>query len=130
MPRSKFTEERRRIIVEALEKGHYLTVAAALAKVDTDTIYLWLKRGRAASSGRYYEFARAVEEAMAVAEDVSVAIIDGAAGDDWRAAAWKMERRHPDRWGKKERHEVTGKDGGEIVIRLEWPSGATPPSEL
>jgi hypothetical protein len=33
---------------------------------------------------------------------------------NWRAAAFILERRHPDRWTKKIRTEVSGPDGGPV----------------
>ena len=33
----------------------------------------------------------------------------------WQAAAWRLERRYPDRWGRT-RHEVTGADGGPVAV--------------
>ena len=36
----------------------------------------------------------------------------------WQASAWRLERKHQDRWGKRSevKAEVTGKDGGAIEI--------------
>lgn len=36
------------------------------------------------------------------------------AAPDWRAAAFILERRHPDRWGRQERREISGPGGGPI----------------
>ncbi|MDP3937833.1 MAG: hypothetical protein Q8R92_06825 [Deltaproteobacteria bacterium] len=37
---------------------------------------------------------------------------------EWTANAWHLERKHPERWGRKERVEHTGKDGGPIDARV------------
>lgn len=34
----------------------------------------------------------------------------------WQAAAWKLERKHPKRWGKVDQLEVSGRDGGPIEV--------------
>ena len=37
-------------------------------------------------------------------------IIHDASETTWQAAAWWLERRFPDRWGRKQRHEISGGD--------------------
>lgn len=39
-----------------------------------------------------------------------------ASRDDWRAATWMLQRRHPDVWGGPERIELTGAGGGPIQV--------------
>jgi hypothetical protein len=57
------------------------------------------------------EFSDAVERAVAEAEARDVALIARAAEKNWQAAAWRLERRAPARWGRREqidlKHEVT-----------------------
>jgi len=36
----------------------------------------------------------------------------------WQAAAWKLERRYPDKYGRRTRHEVTGAEGGPVELDL------------
>ena len=43
------------------------------------------------------------------------------ASGDWRAAAWILERRHPDDYGK--RTELTGKDGGPVKTEITGKDG-------
>jgi len=43
----------------------------------------------------------AVEKAQAGAEMTSIALINRASEMQWQAAAWRLERKHPDRWGRK-----------------------------
>jgi len=38
---------------------------------------------------------------------------------DWRARAWRLERRWPDRYGPNASVEVTGQGGGPVAISLE-----------
>ncbi|MBW2675700.1 MAG: hypothetical protein JRD89_20230, partial [Deltaproteobacteria bacterium] len=40
---------------------------------------------------------------------------------DWKAAAWKLEKRFQRRWGMKtEKHELSGPDGGAIQHEVAW----------
>ena len=50
--------------------------------------------------------------------------------DDWRAAMTYLERRFPDRWGRRQRHEVSGPDGGAIAIAGGWDLGKLSDKEL
>jgi hypothetical protein len=42
--------------------------------------------------------------------------INGAADRDWRAAAWLLERRHPETYGRHARQETSG----EMTVRFEY----------
>jgi hypothetical protein len=63
------------------------------------------------------EFHEAIEQAMAEAEYRAVkSIQDAADRGDWRAAAWKLERKHHDRWGRK--IGVTDNEGDNFFGRM------------
>jgi len=49
--------------------------------------------------------------------DVAI-IAKAAAGGHWQAAAWRLERKFPDRWGRKTKLTGDG-EGGEIIVRLD-----------
>ena len=57
--------------------------------------------GREQKRGRYKKFVEAVEKAQGEAEARDVALIAKQAPTDWRAAAWRLERRSPRRYGQK-----------------------------
>ncbi|MDY0314143.1 MAG: hypothetical protein RBR32_03615 [Bacteroidales bacterium] len=50
-----------------------------------------------------------VQECIARSEEFHVSNINECAMDDWKASAWFLERRFPDKYGKKDqiRHEYT-----------------------
>lgn len=127
--RSKFTAERRKAIVEALERGNTLTHAAALAGVSRDAVYEWLAKGAKATdpASTYRKFAEDVARANALVADFAIGKIRTAMPDDWRAAMTFLERRFPDEYAKRERHEVSGPKGEPVKIELKWPTGAEPP---
>lgn len=124
---TKLTADIQQKIVSALTAGNYQETAAAYAGVARATFYNWLARGQAerdsiAAGGKpnkseaaYAEFLDAVESARAQAEIRSVALIQKAANDGtWQAAAWYLERSHPQKWGRLNRTEISGPDGGPI----------------
>jgi hypothetical protein len=63
---SKFTEARRRVIIEHLVAGNSRRRAAAAAQIDHETLSRWLKRGeKGAPGGRWRSFFDAVQLAEA-----------------------------------------------------------------
>jgi len=116
---TKFNATRRKRIVQAIRAGNYASTAFAWAGISETQYYTWLKRGREAieqgkTTDHYAIFYQEVEEAKAAAEVHNVAVIQKAAEKQWQASAWMLERRHPDRWGRNDKHRVEMK--GEIEI--------------
>ena len=97
-------------IQNAILAGSYIETAAALAGINKDTFYEWLKKGAAAQSGIFFEFSAAIQKAMAQAEMNDLLVINRAAQKSWQAAAWKLERKYPKRWGLRARHEIIGSE--------------------
>lgn len=99
-----------------------MKTAAAYAGIHVDTIENWIKRGAQAEQNDdttapelpYRAFYVSVQEAFAAAEIRDVALIGKAATDQWQAAAWRLERRYPEKWGRRERHEHSGPEGGPV----------------
>ena len=107
---SKLTPALQQKICEAIRAGNYIETAAAFAGIRKSTLYDWLRRGSRTSSGVHHDFAEAVEKALADAEARDVALIAKAASDGvWQAAAWRLERKFPDRWGRRDRLDATVK---------------------
>jgi len=107
---TKLTIERQNKICALISIGNFAKVAAAACNIGETTFYRWLAKGREAKSGRYFDFFQAVQIAEAQAQVRYVKIIYDASETTWQAAAWWLERRFPDRWGRKQRHEISGGD--------------------
>lgn len=116
---TKLTPELRDRICAFLRAGNYVETAAAAAGISKETLYKWLRRGARSKGGPCRDFADAVAVAQAQAEARDVALIARAAESQWQAAAWRLERRLPARWSRRERHEHSGKDGGAIDARVD-----------
>ncbi|MDQ0417907.1 transposase [Croceifilum oryzae] len=112
----KLTDEIQQKIVDSLRMGNYIETAASYSGISKTTLYDWLKKGAREETGKYMVFSNAVQVAMAEAEMRDVAVIAQASKDNWQAAAWRLERKYPNRWGRKTQHEISGKDGKPIEI--------------
>jgi transposase len=122
-PPIELTDELRDLIVSALKAGNYIETAAALAGVHADTLRDWVKKGRRGDP-RYESLADDVTKAIAAAEARDLSVIGRAASEYWQAAAWRLERRFNDRWGRKNDVSLSGKNGAppvkmELVIDLD-----------
>ena len=112
----KLTPELQDLICKHLESGCYLETAAAVAGVVKQTLHGWLRRA-AKGEPEYIAFREAVEAAQAGADSENVETIRQASKKDWRAAAWRLERKHQKRWGTVQRHEVSGPEGKAVEVK-------------
>jgi hypothetical protein len=88
-------------LVDLIRAGNYLEVAATAAGIHRSTLHRWMRLGRGQKRGRFHKFLTAVQKAQAESESRDVAIIAKAASDDWKAAAWRLERKQPRRYGPR-----------------------------
>jgi len=118
--RSKYTPETVDKLTQAIRLGATYRLACDYAGISDDTFARWRER--------YAGFAEAIKLAEGEGALKSLAVIERAAngvkGEDgeyilaptWQAAAWKLERRYPEMYGKQ-RMELTGANGGPVVIK-------------
>lgn len=118
MPRpSKLSAQVQEKIVAALRVGATYEHAALVAGVSYDSFRRWMLQGERDSHGRFCEFCQAIKRAEAEAAVRWLARIEQAANDGaWQAAAWKLERRYPEQWGRRDRMEV--KHAGTLDITM------------
>jgi hypothetical protein len=96
-----FTAELGDQLVAMLKVGNYVAVACRAVGISRQTYHDWMTRGEAdGADPEFREFRRRVEKARAEAEVRAVARIARAQEESWQAAAWMLERQHPDRWGR------------------------------
>ncbi|MEO6835428.1 MAG: hypothetical protein ABI231_05910 [Candidatus Tumulicola sp.] len=92
-----------------------LETTCGLLGVAKSCIYAWVARGREdVAAGRprtnYALFADAFVRARAINEWKLLERIQRAGERDWRASAWILERRFPERWSQKASVEVSVDD--------------------
>ena len=106
---SKLTEETITDLENAIRLGASDADACAYAGIDDSTFYKWMQRGRESLRGEFFEFFERLTRARARGKVGLLAKIEQAATDgDWRAAAWKLERRDPSSYGPLVKHRIGG----------------------
>jgi transposase len=108
----KLNDEIQKQIIDLIRAGNYIETASSCVGISKNTLYDWLKRGareKQRTDGKiskneeiYVRFSDAVEKAIAEAEARDVMIIANASKNDWKASAWRLERKFPNKWGRKE----------------------------
>lgn len=66
---------------------------------------------------------------MSESEVLHLGLVTRAAREDvrqWGAAAWLLERRFPERWGRRDQVEHTGRGGGPIEVRVVYEESWRP----
>ena len=114
-------------ICQFLRAGNYFSVACSCSGISPNVGNEWLGRGRGVGirpkTDLYAAFAQAIEKATDEAQAQAVMLIRKAAIEgQWTAAAWFLERKFHDQWARRDRSEVTGKDGAAIQVE----HGVTP----
>lgn len=127
-------------IVAAIREGCPYEVAAQTTGVSQTSIYAWKARGERESTGPYADFLKAIKRAEADAELEAIERVRGIGfggvvigrrivtqrnGDviedvtyshpQWQAFAWYLERKYPDRWGRRDRVDVTVRKEAERI---------------
>ena len=121
---TKFNPALAEKVLQYVRSGAYIETAAAASGINKATLFRWLREGAKGKNKALSEFNAAVEKALGEAElrdlliigkaatggeviaDVTVTKPDGTTVRDrklsvpqWQAAAWRLERKFPDRYG-------------------------------
>jgi hypothetical protein len=96
-----YSPELARKLCQLVSLGVPVSVACASERVSRSTLYAWRQAGKAGTAP-YVEFAADLAAAFARAESAITVHVVTAAENDWRAGAWWLERRRPERYGAKQ----------------------------
>jgi transposase len=100
----KLTHEMIEKIADLIVIGKPISVAANLAGISESTIYRWLAMGKKKGANKIYrDLVERVYEACEFSEFEALQVLRQATleGSNWRAAAWILERRHPEKYAKR-----------------------------
>jgi transposase-like protein len=116
--RKPYPREVRDRLLDNLREGMSIVAACTQAGISENTYYRWLDE---CQDGEWTE---EVDAAKDFAEAVALSKLKrlGDEKADWRAYAWILERRYPDRWGAKKELELnvgsTSDKGTEMVASM------------
>jgi len=117
---TKLTPERQADYIAAIEFGLSYDSACAEAGICTSTLANWRIWG-AEGKVPYATFLAEERKALAVWERCRLTRMDEA-GPNWTREAWKLERRMPENYSKRDKHELTGdvtvEHGGDALGQL------------
>jgi hypothetical protein len=127
--RGALTAELQDRIVQVVAAGNYLKTAAQFAGIGSNTLSVWLARGRAAAAladagepvppaeERYLSFLTAVTQAETTAEIAAVTHWRRAFADDWRAARDYLGRKRPEQWAAKTTVSISSEEAEARIER-------------
>jgi len=118
--REVLTKEVHEAVVRCINAGGHIETAAAFAGISLKSLNKWLLEGATKSHGKARDLHHDVDVALAKFEMAHISYLNNAAKTSTHAAQWMLERRFPERWGKKDRVSLEGKDGGPVKYQVEY----------
>ncbi len=130
-------EEKIKKVVSLLLEGNFIETAFSFVGIAKDTYYRWLKNGardrelyakqlemgipeKDLDKSLYHIMSDSIEKAMATSEALDLRTIKLASEKNWFAAAWRLERRYPKKWGRTiletQDHPADNADEAEVII--------------
>jgi hypothetical protein len=107
--KTKYTPETVDKLTQAIRLGATYKLACDYAGISQETFSQWRNTKP--------EFSDAVQKAEGTGVLLWLTKIEQAASEgNWQAAAWKLERRYPQDYGRRA-VEISGPDGGAIVVK-------------
>ena len=114
----KLTDDLINEIAALIREGNYIETTCRAVGISSQTYRTWKKRGEAATSGIYRRFFEAIDQSEAKAESRYLGVIkDAANSKTWQAAAWYLERKYPERWGRRQFTDITS--GGKPLQKID-----------
>lgn len=93
-------------VLAALKAGATVEAACSYARITKETWYAWQRKDPALKEDH--------EEALATSE-LSL-VFDIKKDPSWQSKAWLLERRFPERWGRRSQVEISGEASGGFLI--------------
>ena len=98
-----------------IKLGNYTLTVCKYLGIAESTWYRWMQEGEDEKKGISKEFYKTIKKAESHAEIRNVQLIQNAGNETWTASAWYLERKFPDRWGKKDRVDANLNHSGSVT---------------
>lgn len=119
--KTKLTEQLINKAERLIKAGNYNMVVCEYLNIHPSTWYKWMQEGEKARSGRKKEFFDRIKKAEAEAEVRLITDLQKIASDNnsWQGIAWMLERKFPERWGKKDKVSADLNHSGQVTNKKE-----------
>lgn len=112
---TKFTPKTKEKILKAIRLGLSITKACNVAGIEYNTYRNWETKALYEKEPDYVDFFQECERAKDEREAFHLnQIVQASRDGTWQASAWFLERSLPQVYGRQNKVELTGKDGGPI----------------
>jgi hypothetical protein len=104
-------------MVEAIEAGNYASTAAESVGIGRSTHYEWMSKGEEGIEP-YAGYTDAIKKAEANAQMQALSVVKNAMADNWQAAAWYLERKFPELFGRRDKltQEISTKNNEPLTV--------------
>ncbi|BAQ84817.1 putative DNA binding protein [uncultured Mediterranean phage uvMED] len=110
-------------LLQAIRLGSYIEHACFYAGIDSSTFRKWRQKAEK-DIEPYKSFWKEVQLAESEAIMRRLARIEKVAEEgNWQADAWVLERKYPDKFGRRDRLSVNLDPNKPVEVNLEWSDG-------
>lgn len=122
-PYKLIDEQLQERLLQAIRLGAYIEHACYYAGIRSSTFREWRQKA-SENIEPYASFWIRVNEAESEAIMRRLARIEQAGKNgSWQADAWYLERKYPDKFGRKEKLELSSDPNAPVEIELNWSDG-------
>lgn len=115
--KSKLTPELIEEAYKLIKSGLDFKTTAWYLGISESAFYKWMREGEKEESGLKKQFFQSIKKAESEAIARNVMLIQKHAQEgNWQAAAWWLERRYSDEWGKKDKINLGGYNN--VIIKI------------
>ena len=120
--KSKLTPKLTQRICQLISDGNYINISCEAVGISRRSFHSWIEQGgkdiEAGIESKYATFLSSVLRAEAEAETKLVKTVNDATPKNWVAAMTLLERRHPERWGRKDRLTPQKIHGRQVILEV------------